>query len=146
MTPADPNQTTLAAQIVSLLAVPFVQGIARQVGQDTFNQAKTVLTRVRERFHQDKNEEAQATLALFEKNPATFQEALARLLTVTLGQHPDWAGEMRQLLAKPAMQEIIARNKATISNITMSLSGSGHQHIEADNSIIKDVDMNINTL
>ena len=69
MTSPDPAQATLAAQIVTLLAVPFVQGVAKQVGQDSFTQAKLCWPRVRDRFRQDKNEEGQATLDLFEKTP-----------------------------------------------------------------------------
>lgn len=130
----DPAQATLAAQIVTLLAVPFVQGVAKQVGQDTFSQARAMLARVRERFRQDKNEAGQATLDLFEKDPDTFREALTRLLAATLAQHPEWAAEMRQLLAQPASQEIIARNDAVVQDIVMRISSAGQQRIEADNS------------
>lgn len=80
MTSPDPTQTALAAQIVTLLAIPFVQGVAKQVGQDSFTQAKTLLGRVRDRLRQDHNDEALATLDLFQGDPGTFAEALARLL------------------------------------------------------------------
>ena len=143
MTSLDPAQATLAAQIVTLLAVPFVQGVAKQVGQDSFTQAKTLLAKVRDRFRQDKNEEGQATLDLFEKNPGTFTEALSRLLASTLAQHPDWADEMRQFLEQPASQEIIARNNAVVTDITMRISSAGQQRIDADDSRVERVDMSI---
>ncbi len=139
----DPAQAALAAQLVTLLAVPFVQGVAKQVGQDAFSQARTALARVRERFRQDKNLEGEATLDLFEKNPTTFQEALTRLVAASLAQQPEWAEEMRQFLAEPVSQEIIARNKATVEDITMRISGAGQQRIEADDSYVTRVVMEI---
>lgn len=145
MTTPDSTQITLAAELVTLLAVPFVQGIAKQVGQDTFSQAKAaVLAAVHQRFHQDKNNEALTTLALFEKNPATFQEALTRLLNVTLVQHPEWAGEMRDMLAAPAVQQVVAHDNAAVTNVQMQInSGTGHQSVEAHHSQIDHVEMHI---
>ncbi len=139
----DPAQAALAAQIVTLLAAPFVQGVAKQVGQDTFSEAKALLAKVRQRFRQDKNQEREATLDLFEKNPATFQEALSRVLAEALAEHPEWAAEMRALLAQPASQEIIARNQATVEDITMRISGAGQQRIDADGSRVTGVVMDI---
>lgn len=139
----DPAQAALAAQIVTLLAVPFVQGVAKQVGQDTFSEAKALLAKVRERFRQDKNKKAQATLDLFEEDPGTYTEAMSRVLAGTLAEHPEWAAEMRALLAQPASQEIIARNKAAVEDITMRISGAGQQRIEADNGRVERVVMDI---
>ena len=143
MTPPDPTQIALAAQIVTLLAVPFVQGVAKQVGQDAFSQAKTLATKVRERFRQDKNEKASKTLDLFQDDPETFGEPLSRLLAATLAEHPDWGEEMRALLAQPASQEIVARNKAKVEDITMRISRAGQQRIEADDSYVGRVEMDI---
>lgn len=139
----DPAQAALAAQIVTLLAAPFVQGVAKQIGQDTFSEAKALLEKVRERFRQDKNTKGQATLDLFEEDPGTYTEALSRVLAATLAEHPEWAAEMRALLAQPASQEIIARNKATVEDITMRISGAGQQRIDADGSRVTRVVMDI---
>lgn len=139
----DPAQAALAAQIVTLLAAPFVQGVAKQVGQDTFSEAKALLAKVRQRFRQDNNKKGQATLDLFEEDPGTYTEALSRVLTAALAEHPEWAAEMRALLAQPASQEIIARNEATVEDITMRISGAGQQRIEADDSRVTRVVMDI---
>ena len=75
---------------------------------------------------------------------------MSRLLASTLTQHPDWAAEMRQLLDQPASQEIIARNNAVVTDITMRISGAGQQRsgagqqrIDADNSQVERVHMSI---
>jgi hypothetical protein len=139
----DPNQITLAAQLVTLLAVPFAQGVAKQVGQDAFTQAKSLLASVRARFRQDRNDKALQTLDLFEGDPATFADALTRLLIPVLAAHPEWAAEIRQTLAQPAAQAIIARNDSVIEQVRMKIAGAGQQRIESDNSIIKAIDMSI---
>lgn len=143
MNAPDPVQATLAAQIVTLLVVPFVQGVAKQVGQDTFAQAKNVLAKVRDRFRQDKNDKALATLDLFEGDPATFSEALGRLLVPTLEAHPEWAAEIRQLLAQPASQQIIARNNSQVERVRMKITGAGQQRIDSDDSNVGGIEMTI---
>ena len=105
---------TLAAQLTTLLAVPFVQGVAKQVGQDAFTQAKSLLAGIRARFRQDRNDKALQTLDLFERDPETFADALTRLLIPALAAHPEWVAEIRQVLAQPAAQAIIARNDSVI--------------------------------
>jgi hypothetical protein len=139
----DPILVTLAAQAVTLLAVPFVQGVAKQVGQDAFTQAKTLLATVRDRFRQDGNATALQTLDLFEGDPETFSDALTRLLVPALEAHPEWAAEIRQMLAQPASQEIIARNNSVIEQVRMQISGAGSQRIDSDDSRLTGIDMNI---
>lgn len=119
--------------------------VARQrlVGQDAFTQAKTLLASVRARFRQDRNDKALQTLDLFEGDPATFADALTRLLIPALEAHPDWAVEIRQMLAHPASQAIIARNDSVIEQVRMKLAGAGQQRIEGDSSTLKDIDMSI---
>jgi hypothetical protein len=139
----DPILVTLAAQVVTLLAVPFVQGVAKQVGEDAFTQAKTLLASVRDRFRKDGNAKALQTLDLFEDDPQTFGDALTRLLVSMLEAHPEWAAEIRQVLAQPASQEIIARNHSVIEQVRMQISGAGAQRIDSDNSKLTGIDMNI---
>ncbi len=134
---------TLAAQLTTLLAVPFVQGVAKQVGQDAFTQAKSLLAGIRARFRQDRNDKALQTLDLFERDPETFADALTRLLIPALAAHPEWVAEIRQVLAQPAAQAIIARNDSVIEQVRMKIAGAGQQRIESDGSTLKDIDMSI---
>lgn len=138
-----PDFTTLAAQLMTLLAIPFAQEAAKQAGQEAIAQAKTLLAKVRDRFRQDGNAKALQTLDLFEGDPQTFGDAVTRLLVPALEAHPEWAAEIRQVLAQPAAQEIIARNDSVIEQVRMTISGAGTQRIESDSSTLKGIDMNI---
>jgi hypothetical protein len=98
---------------------------------------------VRDRFRQDGNATALQTLDLFEGDPETFSDALTRLLVPALEAHPEWAAEIRQMLAQPASQEIIARNNSVIEQVRMQISGAGSQRIDSDDSRLTGIDMNI---
>ncbi|MBC8253146.1 MAG: hypothetical protein H8E35_03845 [Ardenticatenia bacterium] len=144
-----PDMNDLAAQMVAVLApmVPYLpsvaEGMGKQIGQDVFNQAKKLLGKLRDRFHKDGDNKALATLDLFQEDPQTFEAALSALLVRTLEQHPEWAEEVRQLLAQPALQEIVASNDSVVQRISMNLSGAGQQRIKADASEVTDVTMSI---
>ena len=137
----------LAAQAVALLtaAAPYLlkgagKGAAKALGADAWKQAKELYRRVRERFQKDRNAKAVQSLDLFLSDTDTFDSALGKLLLATLQQHPEWAEEIRALLAdEPSVQEIILRNQSRVERITLSLSGSGTQRYESDNSTGTDI-------
>lgn len=131
--------------IMALLvpAAPFLmqaaESAASQMGEDAWQKAKTLYEKLRNRFQADDNQKAATTLDLFVDDPDTFESALSKLLLETLQQHPKWAKEIRDLLAGPATQEIIARNESVLQRVQQSLSGSGTQRIEADKSKLTDI-------
>ena len=143
-----PDIPTLTAQITALLALaaPFLSsiptGAAEHIGAEGVELGKRLFARLRQRI--SGNAEAEQTLALFANNPANFQSALAGVLAPLLRQHPEWAQELADLLAEPNSQRIIARNSSVVKDIRMSITGAarGEQTIEADNSKVKNVQMN----
>lgn len=137
-------QELVAAMMAALIPLaPYLakagEGAAKQAGEDAWNKGKTLLAAIRDRFGKDKNERAGQTLELFLAEPATFESALTTYLLAAVQQHPQWADEMRSLLAEPSLQEIIARNRSHLERVTQSLSGAGTQRIEADDSTLVDV-------
>lgn len=139
----DMNQLT--AQIVAALtpAAPFLaqaaESAASKIGADAWEQAKKLFAQVRERFSHDKNDKAGQTLALFLDDPETFESALSKFLLAALQAHPEWARQVSETLAAPSLQEIILKNNSRVERITQSLSGSGTQRYESDNSTGADV-------
>jgi hypothetical protein len=148
----------MASEIVALLAIagPYLKGAApyvteavkslaqtagKELGGDMVKKAGALLQSLRDRFRQDNNAKAEQTLDLFQEDPETFEGALSKLLLKTLNAHPEWAKEVRQLLADEALQEIIARNGSVVQRIEMDLQGGGTQRIDADNSEVTDVKM-----
>ena len=145
----------IAAQIMTILvgAAPALlplltkvaEGAASETGKGVAKKAGELFEKLRSRFQNDKNDEADSTLTLFIKNPQRFESVLSAYLLETLQKHPEWANEIRALLAEPSLQEIVAKNKSVVERIKMKISGSATQHIEADDSRITDVDMNANS-
>ena len=145
--PNLPDLSVIAAQAVAALALaaPFLdslaQGAGKELGAAGARKAGQLLAALRSRWQSDKNDKALQTLDLFQQDPPTFDAALAKLLLQTLETHPEWAAEVQALLADDSLQEIVARNDSEVARITMTLSGSGTQRIEADNSSVTDVKM-----
>jgi hypothetical protein len=141
----DVDLTNLVATIIAVLApaAPYLtkaaESAAARVGADAWQKARELYGKLHERFTKDKNEKATQTLALFVNEPATFEEALSRILLATLEKHPEWAADVRAVLAESALQEIVARNGAVLTRVTQSLSGSGTQRIEADKAKLEDI-------
>ena len=137
--------TDLAARILALLApaAPYlkqaVEGAVTAIASDVLQKARDLYARLRDRFRADGDEKAEKTLELFAEDPETFESALSKYLFVSLEKHPEWAEEIRVLLAEPSVQEIIARNQSVLERVTQSLSGSGTQRIKAVKSRLKDV-------
>ena len=137
--------TELSAHIITVLAfaAPYLkkaaESAASKIGVEAWQRAQELYAKLKERFQKDNNAKATQTLDLFIDDPDTFESALSKLLLATLEQHPEWATEVRQLLAGPGLQEIIARNHSRLERVTQSLSGAGTQRIEADRSVLKDV-------
>ncbi len=135
----------LAGRIIAVLApaAPYLmkaaEGAAGKMGADAWQRARELYDKLRERFRQDKNDKAAQTIELFIADTDTFEGALGKLLVTTLAQHPQWAEEIRALLDEPSLQEIIARNRSHLERVTQSLSGSGTQRIESDDSTLIDV-------
>ena len=132
--------TALAAQVTTALApvAPFLvkasEGAASQMGKDAWEQAKKLFEALKARFQQDKNAKGEKALANFVEDPETYEGALAKVLLAALQEHPEWANEVRETLAKPALQEIVLRNKSHAEEVTQLLTGSGTQRLGMDNS------------
>jgi len=148
MTELDISQ--LVAQIVALLAVaaPYFKsiptGAAEHLGAKGVEQAGRLLAWLRKRLASGQEERAQQTLALFLDDPATFQEALARLLAELLRQHPEWVSQAQALLDQQPLQQILARNDAVVQEVRMRMRGrSGRQIIDADDSLVSGIDMDM---
>ena len=130
----------LAGQITTALApvVPYLakaaEAAAPQIGKDAWEQAKKLFEMVKGRFQKDKNEKGKKALENFVADPETYEGALAKVLLATLQEHPEWADEVRETLAKPSLQEIVARNKSHLEEVTQSLTGAGTQRIDLDDS------------
>lgn len=132
----------VAAKTVALLAplAPYLkkagESIAGEVGKDALKKAREVTDRIRQRFQGDNNQKALTVFDLFLDDPNDKDQAnaLSKQIVNALQQHQTWAEEMRQLLAEPALQEVIARNQSIAKDITLNLSGSGTQRVELDNS------------
>ncbi len=135
----------LAATIVTVLApaAPYLKSaldkLTDKAVEAAWRTAHTLYNAIRQRFQTDHNANAEKALDLFVDDPASFEVGLSKYLLQTLQEHPEWAAEVHALLAQPAAQEIIARNKSTLERVAQSLSGSGTQRIKADNSKLKDV-------
>mgnify|MGYP000881463814 CR=1 FL=1 len=139
----------LAATIITVLApaAPYLKSaldkFTEKAVDAAWQTARGLYDKVRQRFETDHNDNAQQTLDLFVADPETFEAVLSKYLLQTLQTHPEWAAEIRALLAQPATQEIIARNKSTLERVTQSMTGAGTQRIEADHSKLKDVKQDI---
>lgn len=135
----------LVAKIIIVLApaAPYltkaVESAAAKMGADAWQKARDLYSRLRDHFTKSDDKKATQTLDLFVGDPATFEEAFSRILLATLDQHPEWAADVREVLAEPALQEIIARNHAVLHRVTQSLAGRGVQRIEANNSELTDI-------
>lgn len=135
----------LAATIITVLApaAPYLKSALDKVTdkavEAAWQTARSLYEKVRQRFQADHNDNAEKALDLFVDDPDSFEVGLSKYLLHTLQEHPEWAAEIRALLAAPAAQEIIARNKSRLERVTQSLAGAGSQRIEADNSTLKDV-------
>jgi hypothetical protein len=135
----------LVGQVVVVLtaAAPFLNQAASQVvgeiTKESLHKAHDLYAKVRQRFQADHNDNAEKALDLFVDDPESFEVGLSKYLLQALQAHPEWATEIRALLAQPSTQEIIARNKSTLERVTQSLAGAGTQRIEVDNSQLKDV-------
>jgi hypothetical protein len=131
----------LVARIIAVLApaAPYLakaaESAASEMGKAAWQKARELYDSLRARFTADQNQKATQTLDLFIGDTDTFESALSKLLLATLAQHPEWAQEVRALLAEPALQEIVARNNSVLLRVTQDLQGAGTQRIEADNSI-----------
>ena len=137
--------SNLTAEAIACLALaaPYLndvaKGVGSQLGKEAVARGLSLLSSVRARFRKDGNQEALATLDLFEGNPETFECALATFMGQALSAHPDWAGEIRAQLADPSLQAIIARNGSVVERVRMS--GAGTKRIEADDSYVGDIEM-----
>lgn len=140
------------------LALPHLKGAAqvatdaaikeggKQVGGAITQKAATVLATIRTWFTCDANTKGQKVLDLVEDDPEDEdqRQALAKQIYATLANHPEWADELRPLLQEDAIQEIIATNSSWVEDVTMSITGSGKQRIEANqDSVVTGVKMNI---
>jgi len=121
------------------------QEAGTQTGGIIVEKASKLFGALRNWFQKDENTKGQKILDLVEADPADEHQlnALAKQIQATLAKHPEWANEIRPLLQDDASQEIIAKNKSQVEKITMTLTGAGQQRINADESVVKDVKMNI---
>lgn len=127
-----------------------VESAATEGGKQTGNvitqKAGKLLGVLRSWFKRDLNEKGQKILDLVEDDIEDEDQlnALAKQIQATLVKHPEWADEIRPILQDETAQEVIATNNSWVENITMTLTGVGHQSVKADqDSVIKDVKMNI---
>ncbi len=138
----------IIAQIIVVLTVaaPFLrkagEGLSEEVGKQVGEKASQLFGKLRERFQRDKNQRAEQTLEDFLEEPEIYEGALAKRLLPILEEHPEWAEEIQTILAEPSLQEIVARNGSVVEKISMELSGSGTQRIDADDSYVGDIKMN----
>ncbi|MBI3941720.1 MAG: hypothetical protein HY326_01800 [Chloroflexi bacterium] len=136
----------LVARILTVLipAAPYLkkaaEGAAGKLGQDAWQKARDLAAKVRDRFHKDQNKKAEQSLDLFLEDPGTFESALSKLLLETLEKHPEWAREIREQLAQPALQEIIDQGHSDFARIKQTLSGSGTQRIVGKGSKFRDIE------
>jgi hypothetical protein len=83
----DPATVVLATKVIAVLA-PFVakgaEEFASKVGEAAFEKAKAILTALKKKWSKD--EDATATLALFEKKPERYETALQDVLQEKLSQ------------------------------------------------------------
>ena len=139
------NEVVGAVMAVLAPAAPFLmqaaESAASQIGEDAWQKAKSLYLKLRDRFNADDNQAAVQTLDLFVHDTETFEIALSKLLLKTLQEHPEWAKEVRELLADPSTQEIIARNESVLTRVSQSMSGGGKHtmRIEADKSHLTDI-------
>lgn len=140
----------LVGQIVVVLtsAIPYLKSITDQVvGQltkEALQKAIDLYEKVRELFHSPEDDKGTITLKMFVNDPETFESALSILLLHALEKHPELVDNMRDILAEPSVQEIVAHNQSVLERVTQSLSGPGAQRIIADGSTLTDVKQEIN--
>jgi hypothetical protein len=151
----DGDITHLTAAIVTLLApyTPYlleagkaagqkwIETIAEQGGEATWNKAKVIWEKIHTHFGDDTKVKGAALIVSADPDDASAQTALAKVLGTHLQEDPRFAQELLQVLGgTQAVQEVLANQSSWVEEVTQEIEGTGIQTVGAsEDSIIKGV-------
>ena len=128
--------TTIAAAAVGILT-PYVakagEEFAKAAGKEVYEKAKKLFTYVKAKF--SGNEDAAATLNLYEKKPERYEAALKGLLVEELEKDSKFAAELSAQLREigPCIEVIQKMKKGEgVTGLELDQMASGKAHVRQD--------------
>jgi hypothetical protein len=140
----DPAIAALVTNVITVLA-PFVakgaEEFSSKVGGAAYEKAKAILSTLKQKWSKD-DEDATTTLALFEKKPERYQEALEGILGEKLSQDEDLKAQLTRIIQDMGPTIEVLQKMDDAENVKgAKFGGVKHGHITHTQGFIKGKDI-----